>query len=145
MDVPKFCFHVIHGGSHAIYHVTHVIQQPVAWSGLKKWVVGTNENSYGHALLQKSVTPSYENSVPRTYTPKKNWICAPAYEKTVILYYSTSYHIFPIYTTCSFVCNCPARFTATGSIWLCPFTLEPNGPKRVWIAVPNGTVPRVLV
>ena len=40
--------------------------------------MGTNENSYGHALLQKSVTPSYENSVPRTYTPpKKNWICAP--------------------------------------------------------------------
>ena len=40
--------------------------------------MGTKENSYGHALLKKSVTPSYENSVPRTYTPpKKNWICAP--------------------------------------------------------------------
>ena len=41
-------------------------------------VMGISENSYGHALLQKSVTPSYENSVPRTYTsPKKLWICAP--------------------------------------------------------------------
>ena len=33
--------------------------------------MGISENSYGHALLQKSVMPSYENSVPRTYTPRK--------------------------------------------------------------------------
>ena len=46
--------------------------------------MGTNENSYGHALLQKSVTPSYENSVPRTYTPQKKldlhpWLCYRPY------------------------------------------------------------------
>ena len=39
--------------------------------------MGTNENSYGHALLQKSVTLSYENSVPRTYTPPKKIGFAP--------------------------------------------------------------------
>ena len=33
---------------------------------------GINENSYGHALLQRSATPSYENAVPRTYTRQKN-------------------------------------------------------------------------
>ena len=39
--------------------------------------MGTNENSYGHALLQKSVTPTYENSVPERTPPEKKWICAP--------------------------------------------------------------------
>ena len=34
MYVPKFCFHVTHGGSHVINHGIHVIQQPVAWLGL---------------------------------------------------------------------------------------------------------------
>ena len=49
--------------------------------------MGISENSYGHALLQKSVTPSYENSVPRTYTPpKKIWICAPDRDSSLIKY-----------------------------------------------------------
>ena len=34
MYVPKCCFHVIHGGSHVIHHVIHVVEQPLAWSGL---------------------------------------------------------------------------------------------------------------
>ena len=41
--------------------------------------MGTNENSYGHALIQKSVTPSYENSVPRTHTPPKKIGFAPLF------------------------------------------------------------------
>ena len=81
MEVPKLCFHVIHGGSHAIYHVTHVIQQPVAWSGLYKWVVGTNENSYGHALLQSQSRPlmktrSLERTPPQKaigFAPLDTW------------------------------------------------------------------------
>ena len=39
--------------------------------------MGTNENSYGHALIQKLATPSYENSVPRTHTPPKKIGFAP--------------------------------------------------------------------
>ena len=43
--------------------------------------MGTNENSYGHALLQKSVTPSYENSVPRTHTPQKKLDLRPCLQE----------------------------------------------------------------
>ena len=55
--------------------------------------MGTNENSYGNALLQKSVTPSYKSwsrpltrSLERT-PPEKNWICAP--DATICTYLSS--------------------------------------------------------